>query len=69
MHPYNSIPYFNYNMRRGHSGDRFFGGGLLLPFLLGGIAGGAIARSNYYPYYPPYPMYPPYQTYYNNFYY
>ena len=39
--------------------DRFFGG-FLGPFLLGGIAGGAVApyfwnRPNYYPPYPPYP--------------
>lgn len=46
--------------------DRF----LLAPFLLGGLAGGAlgygIANNNkqqYYPMYPVYPMYPTYYTY------
>lgn len=50
-----------------NSGDRFIGGGLVGPLLLGGIAGYAIGnnRPNYYPYPYPYPM----PVYYNNYYY
>ncbi len=60
-----------------NSGDeRFIGGGLLAPFLLGGVAGYAIGggrpNSNYYPpynysynnYYGAYPYYPYYPYYY-----
>ena len=47
------------NPMPGPNHDRFIGG-FLGPFLLGGIAGGAVApyfwnRPNYYPPYPPYP--------------
>jgi len=40
--------------------NRFFGGGFLGPFVLGGITGGLLAP-NFYPrpYYPPYPPFPP----------
>ena len=39
--------------------NRFFGGGFLGPFILGGITGGLLAP-NFYPRpYPPYPPYPP----------
>jgi len=41
--------------------DRLIGGGVLGPLLLGGIAGYAIGRPNYYQY--------PYNYNYNNFYY
>lgn len=47
--------------RRPMPGDRFIGGGLLGPFVLGGIVGGLAAPAFYprpaiYPvYYPPYP--------------
>ncbi len=41
--------------------DRFFGGGIIAPLLLGGLAGYAIGRPNDY--------YPPYNNFYNNFYY
>ena len=34
-------------------GNRFFGGGFLGPFILGGITGGLISRPNYYYPYPP----------------
>ena len=41
--------------------NRFFGGGFLVPFILGGITGGLIAPVFNRPvYYQPYPMYPPY---------
>lgn len=56
------------------NGDRFFGGGFLGPFILGGITGGLLApafnnrpygygyyNNNYY--YPPY-YYQPYPRYY-----
>lgn len=68
--------YRNYsNMYRNNQNDRLIGGGFVGPLLLGGLAGYAIGRPNYYPnnnnyyypnYYNPYPYYP---TYYNNFYY
>lgn len=59
------IPY-NYNVsNRSYSGsynnDRFVGGGFLAPFLLGGIAGAAVAPAFYGGYGRPY--------YYNNYYY
>lgn len=50
-----------YRNQRNINGDRFIGGGLIAPLLLGGIAGYAIGRPNYYPY--------PYNYYYNNYYY
>ena len=66
--------YRNYpNIHRNNQNDRLIGGGFFGPLLLGGLAGYAIGRPNYYPnnnyypnYYNPYPYYP---TYYNNFYY
>ena len=51
--------YGNFGRRRN---DRFFGGGFLAPFVLGGIVGSAFGRPNFY---QPYP----YNYYYNNFYY
>lgn len=51
------------------SDERFFAGGFLGPFVLGGITGGLLAPAfnnnrpiynNYYPSYPPYYPYPPY---------
>ncbi len=80
MYPNNSMPRFNRNMpnRTYRNGDRF-GGGFIVPFVLGGITGSLINnRPNYYgpvpqPYpvmYPiPYPPYQPYQTYQENYYY
>lgn len=52
-------------------GDRFIGGGFVAPLILGGIAGYALGRPNYYPYPYPYPVYTPYPSYsYNaNYYY
>ena len=69
--------YYNYNMyqpnrnmyrnQQHYSNDNrlFFGGGLIAPFLLGGVAGYALGnnRPNYY---YPQPYYYP-NTYYNNF--
>ena len=56
-----------------NNGDRFFGGGFLGPFLLGGIAGSLVGgRPNYgYPPPPPIIYYPPIQQpyYTNNYYY
>ena len=56
-----------YNRRRfPMGGNRFFGGGFLGPFILGGITGGLLAPGfgprPYPPYYgpPPPPPYPPY---------
>ena len=69
MYTYNTVPYYPYgqykNMKSAN-GDRFFG---LAPFLLGGLAGGALVAANrpfypmpypaFYPVpYPPYPMMP-----------
>lgn len=70
--------YRNYpNMYRNNQNNRLIGGGFVGPLLLGGLAGYAIGRPNYYPYnnnyyYPSnyYNSYPyNYPTYYNNFYY
>lgn len=50
--------------------ERFFGGGIIAPLVLGGIAGYALGRPNYYPQpYPyPYPVpYANYPTYYNSY--
>lgn len=59
--------------------ERFFAGGFLGPFVLGGITGGLLApafnnngrpiNNNYYPPYPPYPPYSPYPPYYYGPYY
>ena len=51
-------------------GDRFFGGGFLAPFLLGGVGGYLLGRPNYQQgpipvYFPPQSMpypYPPYSS-------
>lgn len=77
-----NIPQYNYNMQRNIAypmkgqmpvnyspNDRFFPGGFIAPFLLGGIAGSLITRPNYQPYpmYPPVVYYPPMQQpYYSN---
>lgn len=71
MYPYNyNIPQMNRNMyqRSNNNDQRFIGGGLFGPLLLGGIAGYAIGnnRPNYY---YPQPYYYPYPTYYSNNYY
>ncbi len=54
-----------------NNGDRFFGGGFAVPFILGGLAGSALANNNqnYYPVYYPYPYPYPYYQYptYNNY--
>lgn len=75
MYSYNSMPGTNQNMYYDNnrsfsssSDDRFLGGGLLAPLLLGGVAGYAIGnnRPNYYypqPYFVPGPVY-----YSNNYY-
>ena len=62
---------------RPNDGDRFFGGGFLGPFLLGGVGGYLLGRPNYnyngpipvyFPNGVPYQPYPvPYYT--NNYYY
>ena len=63
---YNYSPY-NY---RSNNNNRFIGGGLLAPLLVGGIAGYAIGNNNYKNYYPyPYPNYYPTYYPYNNYYY
>ena len=59
MYSYNNIPYYSkqtYNNRG--NGDRFFGGGLILPFIAGGLIGGALSRPRFiaYPYQVPYNM-------------
>jgi len=75
MYSYNNMPKYNENMYyptndfSNQNGDRFIGGGLFAPLLLGGIAGYAIGnnRPNYYPTYYNYPY--PAPVYYNNYYY
>ena len=65
-----NIPQYQRNMyyRNVNSNDqRLFGGAFLAPFLLGGVAGYALGRPNYYYYPQPYYYYP-YPTYYNNYY-
>lgn len=79
MYPRYNIPQQNQNMQmvrnypsRNNNGDRFFGGGFLGPFILGGIAGSLVTRPNYgygpppVIYYPPVPS-PYYSS--NNYYY
>ena len=45
-------------------GNRFFGGGFLAPFILGGITGGLLSPPRPYPVPAPYPVpYPPYPPY------
>lgn len=71
MYTYNyNIPQMRGNMYRNNinNDQRFIGGGLFAPLLLGGLAGYAIGnnRPNYY---YPQPYYYPYPTYYNNNYY
>lgn len=60
---YNSYPVHGYN--KYNSGDRI---GFVAPFLLGGLAGAAIARPNYYYPYPSYYQYPRYYPYPTNYY-
>ena len=73
MYPRYNIPQYgrnmqNYNRPRPQrppyygNDDRFFGGGFIAPFLLGGIAGSLI-RPNYPVYTPGPPFYPPYRPY------
>lgn len=60
MYPRYNMAYNRRNMygNFGRRNNNFFGGGFLVPFVLGGIAGSAFSRPNFYqPYY------------YNNFYY
>lgn len=71
MYSYNSMPRYSKNMYyrpsssvySNQSNDRLIGAGFVGPLLLGGLAGYAIGRPNYYPYPAPYPVY------YNNYYY
>jgi len=70
MYSNNIIPQYNYNMQPNkfglnrRSNDRFIGGGFAVPFLLGGITGGLLARPNSfgggYPVPSPYPVPMPY---------
>lgn len=85
MYSNNIMPQYRINMpRRGfgnnrNNGDRFFGGGFAVPFILGGITGGLLSRPggfgpNYqqpYPYPVPMPYYIPnnYPSYTENYYY
>ena len=69
MYSYNyNIPQYQRNMYRTNNinDNRLIGGGLLAPFLLGGVAGYALGRPNYY---YPQSFYYPYPAYYNNYYY
>lgn len=74
MYPYKyNMSGNNRNIRKttmpNPSDDRFFfPGGFFVPFILGGLAGGAIANNKNQNNYSPYP-YPPYPAYYNNYYY
>ena len=79
MYPRYNIPQRRRNMQSGNynnlTNDRFFGGGFLGPFILGGLTGGLLANNrpyNYYPpvvYYPPIPIQTPYYTSNNSYYY
>lgn len=75
MYPRYNIPQYGGNMQRyntqyrprppyPNNDDRFFGGGFIAPFLLGGVAGSLLTRPNY-PIYSPGPpiYYPPYRPY------
>lgn len=61
----NYIP-SNYGINTYSNDDRFFGGGILAPFLLGGVGGYLLGRPNYNNfgpgpipvYFPPQPTYP-----------
>lgn len=81
MYPNYRIPNYNLNMRRNNygfrnnNGDRFVGG-FAVPFLLGGITGGLLARpNNFYGGFQQYPVFVPYNynygypTYSQNYYY
>ena len=60
MYP-NNLPKPNYPNRPipNQNNNRFFGGGFLGPFILGGITGGLLAPSfNQRPIYGPIPIYP-----------
>ena len=72
MYNNNNIPQNHSNMQYNRpnrpnrpNNDRFFGGGFVGPFILGGLTGGLIANSRpYYPmYYSPYPYQPYYYPY------
>ncbi len=86
MYSNNIMPQYRMSMpRRGfgnnrNNGDRFFGGGFAVPFILGGITGGILSRPggfgpNYpapmpYPYPVPMPYVPNnYPSYTENYYY
>lgn len=57
---YDSYPNVIYNTNKFDNDDRIIGGGVLAPFILGGIAGAALAPNFYRPYccYPPF-FFPP----------
>ena len=65
MYSNNNMPYYvrnipnrnSFGLRRNN--DRFFGG-FAVPFLLGGITGGLLARPNNYGSFQPYPVPYPY---------
>ena len=79
-YPYNNYRSSNYDVTNYsttayNDGDRFFGGGLLAPFLLGGVGGYLLGRPNYGPgygpgpipvYFPPGPPPAPYPVPYSN---
>ncbi len=54
----------NYDVQNDQDGDRLIGAGFAAPFLLGGLAGAAIAPAFYRPYYGGYYPYYPYPRYY-----
>lgn len=59
---YTTYPAMNSSIYNNTSGDRFIAGGFVAPFLLGGLAGAALAPA-FRPqpmWWGPYPAYPPY---------
>lgn len=72
-YPLNNSPYpsnyqTSYPSYDNQGNDRFIAGGLLAPFLLGGLAGAAIAPTFYpRPYYPAYQPFQPYPCCYPRF--